>query len=464
MSATETTTDTPAPTETPAVTLTLAEQVRKVLHEAATPLAFKDISNRIAKLYPKGTKKAPKPAPPSAAEIQAELDLPGVSVHPAPKPDGLPKYWHKPPLDEQILKLFEPTDKKKLADVMEALDGTPATKLVVAAIKKLVTDSKLFTHGKGKEVEYATFEQPPPLTATQKMQAMVRAKVAALGDEVVAEAKLGKPPAKQGAEVAEAFEQLLKQLVADKKLFAYAGGKYSRKQAPTVAETMAETLRGKMTSLGDKLDDLVTANQLGKPKPNQGEEAAEAFDQVLKQLVAEKKLFAYAGGKYSRKEPILPEWYETPAHKKSFEALLKATNKVLESDGVTVDQVFAALRVKLAQSPPVAKPVLKIHEPSVVTPPPEVPPHDLRTVLKQAYDHLCQFPEFRDKLVELPSLYHDAVERMPGLTSEKFQHELWQMSTEWVIELHVLNETYLAKEPHLAIHRNDRLYYYARWK
>ena len=118
MSATETTTDTPAPTETPAVTLTLAEQVRKVLHDAATPLAFKDILKQVAKFYPKGTKKVPKPAPPSDAEIQAELELPGVSVHPASKPDGLPKYWHKPPLDEQILKLFEPTDKKKLADLM----------------------------------------------------------------------------------------------------------------------------------------------------------------------------------------------------------------------------------------------------------------------------------------------------------------------------------------------------------
>ncbi len=390
MSATETTTDTPAPAETPAVTLTLAEQVRKILHDAASPLAFKDISKRIAKFYPKGTKKAPKPAPPSDAEIQAELELPGVSVYPAPKPDGMPKYWHKPPLDVQVLKLFEQSGKKKLADVMTGLDDTPASKLVIAAIKKLVTDGKLFVHGKGKEVEYATFEQPPPLTATEKMEATVHAKVAALGDEVVAEAKLGKPPAKQGAEVAEAFEQL------------------------------------------------------------------------LKQLVAEKKLFAYAGGKYSRKEPKRIEWYETPAHKKSFEALLKATNKVMDSDGVTVDQVFAALRAKLAQSPPAAKPVLKLHEPSVDTHPPEVPPHDLRTVLKQAYDHLCQFVDHR--LVELRAVYHQAVKTHPELTAGEFHRTLWEMHTERILELHVLNEVKKALEPNLAIERDHHLYYYMIWK
>ena len=46
---------------------------------------------------------------------------------------------------------------------------------------------------------------------------------------------------------------------------------------------------------------------------------------------------------------------------------------------------------------------------------------------------------------------------------EAFKAELWRMSDERVIQLHVLNEVREAKDPELAIHRNDRLYYFVRW-
>jgi hypothetical protein len=85
-------------------------------------------------------------------------------------------------------------------------------------------------------------------------------------------------------------------------------------------------------------------------------------------------------------------------------------------------------------------------------------------VLRQAYDDLCLLIDFPDRLVELRRLFHEAVKRMPSLTVEQFHRELWQMRSEWLIELHDLNEVDQAKEPHLAIHRDDRLYYFARWK
>jgi hypothetical protein len=84
-------------------------------------------------------------------------------------------------------------------------------------------------------------------------------------------------------------------------------------------------------------------------------------------------------------------------------------------------------------------------------------------VLKQAYDHLCEFVEFQHELVPLPRLYRETTKQMPGLTPEVFHGELWQMSEERAIQLHVLNEVREAKDPELAISRNDRLYYFVRW-
>lgn len=95
---------------------------------------------------------------------------------------------------------------------------------------------------------------------------------------------------------------------------------------------------------------------------------------------------------------------------------------------------------------------------------PAISTEQLRSALRQAYDHLCLFVEFRDKLVEIPRLYHETVQRLPGLSVERFHQELEALSNERKVELHKLNEVHMAKERNLAIERDDRLYYYVYWK
>jgi hypothetical protein len=106
---------------------------------------------------------------------------------------------------------------------------------------------------------------------------------------------------------------------------------------------------------------------------------------------------------------------------------------------------------------PSAKP-----EPSAT--PPAVTSETLRSEIHRAYDHLCLFQEFRDKLVEIPRLYHETVRRVPGLSVDRFHQELESLSRERQLELHKLNEVHAAKERHLAIEKDDRLYYYVFWK
>ena len=91
-------------------------------------------------------------------------------------------------------------------------------------------------------------------------------------------------------------------------------------------------------------------------------------------------------------------------------------------------------------------------------------PEQIRTVLRQAYDRLCLFEEFQDKLVEIPRLFHEAVRRLPELTRESFHQTLEGLRSERKIELHVLNEVHKASDRHLAIERDGRVFYYVFWK
>jgi hypothetical protein len=305
---------------------TLAERVRRVLADAPAPLDFTKVKTAVGKLYPKGTKKAPLPPKPSDTEIQRELEVAGVFIHPPPAAKGKPKYWHQPPL-------------------------TPA-ELVAKA---------------------------------------VREKVAALGDdEVVTEAKLGKPAGKKAT---------------------------------------PETLR----VFADTVADLLRAGSLHRHGKNLG-----------------------------KRPPPSLAWYEVEPAKKAFAALVTAAKKVVGLNAAPVDEVMAALRERLGITPPTEKP--KPVVPPPVAPPVPPPAHaDLRAVLKQAYDHLCQFVEFRDKLVELPRLYREAAKHLPTLSAEAFKAELWRMGDEHKVQLHIINDVTAAKEPHLAISRAGDLYYYARW-
>ncbi len=236
----------------------------------------------------------------------------------------------------------------------------------------------------------------------------------------------------------------------------------------TAAEVVDDALREKVRLLGT--DEVVTDKQLGRPGGKKATpEATSAFDGVLDDLLANRQLFRRGKG-YARTAPTPPKWYETDPGKKPFDALVKAAQKVAALGVAPLDDVLTHLRSKLetAPAPPPAPPVPAPPPPGptppLMPPPPAAEPStDLPAVLKLAYDHLCLFVEFRDRLVELPWLYHEAAKRLPGLTAEAFRDELWRLSEARAVQLHVLNEVRGASEPHLAIHRNDRLYYFVRW-
>ncbi|QDU23768.1 hypothetical protein [Urbifossiella limnaea] len=229
----------------------------------------------------------------------------------------------------------------------------------------------------------------------------------------------------------------------------------------TAAEVVADALREKVRLLGT--DEVVTDKQLGRPGGKKATpEATAAFDGLLAEMQATGQLFRRGKG-YARTAPPPPKWYETDPGKKPFDALVKAAQKVTALGVAPLDDLFTILRSKLESAPtPRPAPVVTAAPPAPVTPPP-APAVDLPAVLKLAYEHLCLFVEFRDRLVELPRLYHEAAKRLPGLTVEDFHHELWRLSEARAVQLHVLNEVRGASEPHLAIHRNDRLYYFVRW-
>ena len=231
--------------------------------------------------------------------------------------------------------------------------------------------------------------------------------------------------------------------------------KYWHRPPPTVAERVEATVRAKLDALGHA---AATPSQLGKPGGKSATpEAARAFDAILARFLGEGKLFRQ-GAKYTTQEPPRPKWHESSAHRAEYKKLAAAVAKLVGTGAVTLDQIVAALREKFGATLPDAPP------PPVAPPVPGADAPELGAALRAAYDHLCKFVEFRDRLVELPRLYHEARKRLPALTVEAFHGELSRLSRAYLVELHVLNEVRTAEEPHLAILRDGRLYYYARWK
>jgi hypothetical protein len=186
----------------------------------------------------------------------------------------------------------------------------------------------------------------------------------------------------------------------------------------------------------------------------------------IRDLVQIGDLFKHpAAGKggplYARVPPLPPPPpLERPRFQKKLDALAKSAGNLLAEAGASADDLLAALRRRLASGPPTtprpaeAKPPIRLDR----------QPANLRAALREAYDHLCLFDEFRDRLVELPRLFHEAARRYPALGVEAFHRELDALSREWRVELHKINEVHLATEPHLGIRRDDRLYYYVIWK
>jgi hypothetical protein len=127
-----------------------------------------------------------------------------------------------------------------------------------------------------------------------------------------------------------------------------------------------------------------------------------------------------------------------------------------------IDRAFATLRSQLERAvPSEASP-----EPRPAAPSPgarTTPTPSLRTVLRQAYDDLCQLIDFQDRLVPLPRLYHQARQALPSLSVEAFHTELQLLWDQRVLELQILNEVRMATEPDKAIRRGDNLYYFVLW-
>ena len=88
----------------------------------------------------------------------------------------------------------------------------------------------------------------------------------------------------------------------------------------------------------------------------------------------------------------------------------------------------------------------------------------LRDILHQAYERLCCFREFQDRLVELPRLFHEASRTVPGLSAEAFRREIESLWDGKDVELHILNEVREAAEPDKGVRRDNKLYYFVFWK
>jgi hypothetical protein len=374
-------------------------------------------------------------------------------------------------LSEQVRKvLAEAAKPLTVKQVKERVDklfpkGTKAVeKPSAAGVQGELERGGAFKHPvekKSGEPTYWNTAYVPPLTPAEVVAKAVREKVAALGiDEVVSDKQLGKPSGKKLTdETAKAFDETLAELIAAGVLHRH-GKNYGKTKPLSVAEQVAATVRAKVAALTDY--DVVAEGKLGKPSGKSAtEEAKQAFAEVVEGMIKSGELHRH--GKNYGKQPLpKPKWYETDQAKKAFTALVNAAKKVVGVHA-PADEVFALLRQRIAEAPAVEKPKPVVPSDHVHPAPPVAPTADLRTVLKQAYDDLCEFVEFRDKLVELPRLYREASKRMPGLTPDAFQAELWEMGKERVIELSVINDERAATHPELAIRRHDSLYFYARW-
>lgn len=87
-------------------------------------------------------------------------------------------------------------------------------------------------------------------------------------------------------------------------------------------------------------------------------------------------------------------------------------------------------------------------------------PEQVGDALKDAMDYLKLFAEHRDGLIGMNRVYHELVKRVPDLTKEQFHNLVWQLSRDYKVELHVLNEPRMASQDARdhAIGKNDRMY------
>ena len=373
-------------------------------------------------------------------------------------------------LTQHIHQLLVDSDKPLTADDLFTLLQSaqaplkPDEKKAKAEIGKIMKEdtTQFFPYPK------KAYWHKAPLTPAEQAVEDLQEAVAKLGaEEAVADAKLGKPKAKAGPEAIAAFEQSLKEML-DKNELYFVNGKYTKKRPLSAAELIEADVLKKVAGS----DKLFAFEKLAPAKKNADASAHNAeLRKVVDQLLSDDKLFEHAGGKYASFAPKKVEWYEKPAYKKAFEKTLKATRELLQLGNVTQEEFIASLQFKLQEGPtekpktePVSQPAAA-PAPATPTAAPEKPvtTPDLPTIIKAAYDHLRKFPEFRDGMVDLPSLFHETKNRFDSLTEKQYHDAIWQLNTQKKIQLHELNEVHKAQEKHLAISKDDRLFYYLFW-
>lgn len=143
---------------------------------------------------------------------------------------------------------------------------------------------------------------------------------------------------------------------------------------------------------------------------------------------------------------------------------LAAGTRALESTTRLVNLVLAKLG---GTSPAPTVPPSPAPKPAAApkaVPAPQSSATSVRDALHSAYEKLCLMVDFRDGVVELPRLFHEAQRTLPTLNAEQFHQELRELWQKREIELHILNEVRTATEPQLGIWRDNHLYYFIFWR
>jgi len=286
-----------APTEQPAAESTpmksLNEHVKEIIAAApaAVPLA------KVKSLLKAAGVKIGGKAGVSEADIQRELESEGIHIHPTPKPDGKPKFWHSKHVTA------EEKAAAKAAAAQKKKDDAVVEKARIAADKEAAVQKKKDDAAAEKARIAADKE-----TAAQKKKDDAAAEKA----RIIAEKQAEK--AKLEAEIASL------------RIAAIGDG-----------------VRAKAEALGNK---IVAPEQLFKFSAKHGDSEKSEVEKVLKQLVEDKKLFTHPGGKYGLSAPL--PWFEK--FKAPLDALVKAAQKLTAND-VPLDEVIEKLREKTVVTP-----------------------------------------------------------------------------------------------------------------
>ncbi len=358
-----------------------------------------------------------------------------------------------------------------LKDLLKGLPGAPTRGAKKAAfeaavgqfLQREVADGRAFRFEKVTKSKGA--EKRTELYWRKSEDDLLRAALLVAAESAKTTAQLAKVAQKAVPGVGEArVAGLLRQLEEEGQLHEYPGKKFATQPPPKprpLAEVVDEGLRQRAAVVTEPTKEADLKKGL-KRRDDDTKAFNDEVTRVLAKLIAEGVLYEHpkqgSAKVYGRQPPPPPPWYETTAYRKPLAAFVK----VVRDGTVPAESVLAHLREILGALP---TPVVTPEPPKPpVDPPPEEVVADLRSAIREAYDYLCLFHEFRDKLVEIPRLYHETAKRYPGLSVETLHRELTALSDEWKIELHKLNEVHAAKDRHLAIERDDRLYYYVMWK